>query len=246
MSFTNSGVVDVQAGTLSYVLGTGSGAGTYNVASGATFTLSNPWSFGSPASFTGAGSVNFSVSGTTFSRTAASVGSTPVSIAAAVGPFTVDATTPATFTTAHGSVAYDGTNFVYTAQAGYAGADSFSYVVRDTGGLNRPATVTVNLTVSLSSGNTAPSFEVANGTGIVLTPGPGSAVVASGNAVLVQPDGRILVAGSAQDPYTGTGQSPLVVTRYLTDGSLDTTFGSGGSVTLEGSGSGEDQALSIQ
>jgi VCBS repeat-containing protein len=156
VSFTNSGVVDVQAGTLSYVLGTGSGAGTYNVASGATFTLSTPWSFGSPASFTGAGSVNFSVSGTTFSRTAASVDSTPVSIVAADGPFTVDAATPATITTAHGSVSYDGTNFVYTPVGGFSGTDSFSYVVRDTGLLNRPATVTVNLTVTASAANQPP------------------------------------------------------------------------------------------
>jgi uncharacterized delta-60 repeat protein len=52
---------------------------------------------------------------------------------------------------------------------------------------------------------------------------------AGGSAVMVQPDGKILVAGS-------TGRSPsgdFVLVRYRTDGSLDSSFGTGGIVTTD-------------
>lgn len=60
--------------------------------------------------------------------------------------------------------------------------------------------------------------------GIVTTPvGDGDAV---GNAVTVQPDGRIVAAG-----YMGvSGAYDIVLVRYNTDGSLDGSFGSGGIV----------------
>jgi uncharacterized delta-60 repeat protein len=44
-------------------------------------------------------------------------------------------------------------------------------------------------------------------------------------AVAIQPDGKIVVAGSSLDDFA--------VARYNTDGSLDTTFGSGGKVTTD-------------
>jgi uncharacterized delta-60 repeat protein len=47
-------------------------------------------------------------------------------------------------------------------------------------------------------------------------------------AVAVQPDGKIVVAGTAF--VEGTGQDFALV-RYMPDGSLDTTFGAGGKVT---------------
>ena len=51
------------------------------------------------------------------------------------------------------------------------------------------------------------------------------------NALAIQPDGRIVVAGFAQ--LAGTGGTPRVVAvaRYRSDGQPDTTFGNGGSVT---------------
>lgn len=51
------------------------------------------------------------------------------------------------------------------------------------------------------------------------------------NAIAIQPDGRIVVAGFAQ--LAGTGGTPRVVAlaRYRSDGQPDTTFGNGGAVT---------------
>ncbi len=50
---------------------------------------------------------------------------------------------------------------------------------------------------------------------------------ASANAVALQPDGKILVAGSVR---TGSGTKGFLA-RYDADGALDTSFGSGGTVT---------------
>ncbi|HJU26492.1 MAG TPA: delta-60 repeat domain-containing protein [Rhodanobacteraceae bacterium] len=63
--------------------------------------------------------------------------------------------------------------------------------------------------------------------GRVTTDFPGLAAVVS--AVLVQPDGKILVAGGAFPLFTFLGNFELA--RYNPDGSLDTSFGSGGIVT---------------
>ncbi|HEX4150048.1 MAG TPA: delta-60 repeat domain-containing protein, partial [Pirellulales bacterium] len=46
------------------------------------------------------------------------------------------------------------------------------------------------------------------------------------NAIAIQPDGKIVVTGSAYNWDTGTSQ--FATARLNTDGSLDTTFGSGG------------------
>jgi uncharacterized delta-60 repeat protein len=64
-----------------------------------------------------------------------------------------------------------------------------------------------------------------NGAGYVTTAG-----ASNGNAVLIQPwDGKIVVAGDIQQ--TRHGQSAIMgLVRYNADGSLDSTFGSGGTV----------------
>ena len=59
------------------------------------------------------------------------------------------------------------------------------------------------------------------GDGRVTLPGGGSV-----NAVLVQPDRNIVVAGNA------SGSATMTVTRLKPDGSLDTSFGSGGTATV--------------
>ncbi|MCK6402817.1 MAG: putative Ig domain-containing protein, partial [Sphaerotilus natans subsp. sulfidivorans] len=73
--------------------------------------------------------------------------------------------------------------------------------------------------------NTAPGFVAASGQ--VITP------VSGGDdwirAMQIQDDGRILVAG--HQPGAGGGQDVLLM-RYRADGTLDTTFGSGGRVTV--------------
>ena len=63
--------------------------------------------------------------------------------------------------------------------------------------------------------------------GKVRTDFPGLAAVAS--AVVIQPDGKIVVAGGAFPLFTFAGNFELV--RYNSNGSLDTTFGNGGIVT---------------
>src|SRR5882724_5432772 len=63
--------------------------------------------------------------------------------------------------------------------------------------------------------------------GRVRTDFPGLAAVPS--AVVIQPDGKIVVAGGAFPLFTFAGD--FKVARYNTNGSLDTSFGSGGIVT---------------
>ena len=55
------------------------------------------------------------------------------------------------------------------------------------------------------------------------------------NAVLAMPDGTIVVAGSSVIP---SGPHDFVVSRYLADGSLDTTFGGGDGIVTTRVGSG--------
>ena len=61
----------------------------------------------------------------------------------------------------------------------------------------------------------------------------------SANSVTLQSDGRIVVAGQV----SGTG-ADWAVTRYSTDGSLDASFGSGGTAVIDLS-TGDDEAESI-
>src|SRR5919197_5084906 len=63
--------------------------------------------------------------------------------------------------------------------------------------------------------------------GKVQTDFPGLAAVAS--SVVVQPDGKIVVAGGAFPLFTFLGNFEVV--RYNPNGSLDTSFGNGGIVT---------------
>src|SRR5437867_955577 len=63
--------------------------------------------------------------------------------------------------------------------------------------------------------------------GKVRTDFPGLAAVPS--AVVIQPDGKIVVAGGAFPLFTFAGNFEVV--RYNSNGSLDTSFGSGGIVT---------------
>ncbi|MBV6499235.1 MAG: hypothetical protein CJBNEKGG_01686 [Prosthecobacter sp.] len=76
--------------------------------------------------------------------------------------------------------------------------------------------------------------------GIVLT------TVGSGGearAIILQPDGKIIVAGSASI----SGSSDFVVVRHLSDGGLDPSFGSGGIATFAvGSGADTGNAAALQ
>ena len=64
------------------------------------------------------------------------------------------------------------------------------------------------------------------------------------NAVLLQPDGRIVVAGYGQDRFSN---GFFVLARYEANGSLDATFGAGGWMTTDFPGSREQaNALALQ
>jgi uncharacterized delta-60 repeat protein len=60
------------------------------------------------------------------------------------------------------------------------------------------------------------------------------------NDVLVQPDGKVVAAGTTT-PAGGTGDFAL--TRYLADGTVDATFGTGGTVTTDASGTGAPDSV---
>lgn len=78
--------------------------------------------------------------------------------------------------------------------------------------------------------------------GRVTTDFPGLAAVAS--AVLVQPDGKILVAGGAFPLFTFLGNFELA--RYNPDGSLDAAFGDNGIVTTRFPHGSYSFALALQ
>jgi uncharacterized delta-60 repeat protein len=69
--------------------------------------------------------------------------------------------------------------------------------------------------------------------GVVTTPFPKAADGAAADAVLVEPNGDILVGGQAEVPGT-TRNQPVValgaLARYTAGGTLDTSFGNGGIV----------------
>ncbi|MFZ5538249.1 MAG: WD40 repeat domain-containing protein [Pseudomonadota bacterium] len=75
---------------------------------------------------------------------------------------------------------------------------------------------------------------------VVTAIGSGSNANDLGEAVALAPDGKIVVAGSS---YTGATWDFSLV-RYNADGTLDTTFGSGGKVTTA-IGAGEDRANAL-
>lgn len=67
------------------------------------------------------------------------------------------------------------------------------------------------------------------------------------NAIAIQADGKIVVAGSARRGGVFTGVDEFALARYNPDGTLDSTFGTGGRVTTDFFGSGDDaRAIAIQ
>ncbi|MFJ4651285.1 hypothetical protein ACIP5Y_08415 [Nocardia sp. NPDC088792] len=65
-----------------------------------------------------------------------------------------------------------------------------------------------------------------------------------GNGVAIQPDGRIIVVGSTQDPSQGDN---FAVLRYTTDGKLDPAFGVGGKVSTDFGGKSDiAKAVAVQ
>jgi uncharacterized delta-60 repeat protein len=69
---------------------------------------------------------------------------------------------------------------------------------------------------------------------------PNQAASASADAIALQPDGRIVIAGAASTGYA----AQMALARVWPDGSLDTSFGNGGHVSTTITGA-EDRARSI-
>ena len=81
--------------------------------------------------------------------------------------------------------------------------------------------------------------------GVALTDFPGDvSLTVGGGGILLQPDGKILVAGRSSQDTTGSDFSIL---RYNTDGTLDASFGTGGVVTTAvGPGYDNAHGLALQ
>jgi uncharacterized delta-60 repeat protein len=87
------------------------------------------------------------------------------------------------------------------------------------------------------NGSLDPGFG-ADGSGKVITSFGGTD---QASAVILQPDGKIVVAGQ-----TDTGISTdFALARYMPDGSLDGTFGSGGRVTTNFTGNSDDLGSAV-
>ncbi len=111
-----------------------------------------------------------------------------------------------------------------------------------------PTAITVQGQSGSATANTALSVTVRGLPGVVDTSFAGGVVRQAvdigedyANAVAVQPDGKVLVAGSSA---TATGTWVSLV-RFMRDGTLDTSFGSNGKVVTQVGTRGNDSAQAI-
>ncbi|KQT13097.1 hypothetical protein ASG40_19865 [Methylobacterium sp. Leaf399] len=152
-----------------------------------------------------------------------------------------DGTTPvvSNLSVDHGAIVADGSGgYTVTPAADYNGPLTISYWVGD-GTASIPAT----LSTTLAAVNDAPSFNGV-GTGKVLTPVGAGSGSDMGRSVVVQADGKIVVAGQGVGP---SGTNDFAVVRYDRNGSLDTTFGTGGKIlTPVGTGSDIGRSVFVQ
>jgi uncharacterized delta-60 repeat protein len=125
--------------------------------------------------------------------------------------------------------------------------DSANAVVRQSDGKYVVAGVSgteTNRLVALARYNPDGSLDTAFGTGgkVLTSVGAPSVTVLS---PLVQPDGRVVVAGGAGPDVAASPQTGFLLARYNLDGDLDTTFGTGGLVHTDFPGGGIDVARAV-
>ena len=96
-----------------------------------------------------------------------------------------------------------------------------------------------------TNGQLDTSFGTGGQETIPISPNGGVSIEDTGNAVAIQPDGKILIAGSTEEP--GNVQV-FTVLRLMPNGSLDSTFGIGGvqTVAFPGSASAAANAIALQ
>src|SRR5438034_273599 len=97
------------------------------------------------------------------------------------------------------------------------------------------AVLTMPLAACANPGDLDPSFGTG---GKVTTPSGSNGYI---NALVLQPDGKLVAAGS-----TSTGSWAFALVRYTADGSLDGSFGTGGTVTTQIGSSNLAYALVLQ
>ena len=68
---------------------------------------------------------------------------------------------------------------------------------------------------------------------------------ADANAIVLQADGKFVVAGTASDSGTRPNATDIAVARYNPDGSLDSTFGTAGETAIPFSGSATEQGNAL-
>ncbi len=68
---------------------------------------------------------------------------------------------------------------------------------------------------------------------------------AQANGIVLQPDGKLVVAGSASDTTTRPVATDFALARYNSDGTLDASFGSGGQTAIPFSDSATEQANAL-
>ncbi len=107
--------------------------------------------------------------------------------------------------------------------------------------VGRSSAATTGADFSLARYNADGSLDITFGTaGRVVTDFAGREDEA--RAVVVEPDGKIVVAGASAPTGTTVHNTPagseIALARYNADGTLDTTFGQGGRVLTDGGGTG--------
>jgi uncharacterized delta-60 repeat protein len=115
---------------------------------------------------------------------------------------------------------------VYQGDANFSGTDTLTMRTNDGGntGTGGAKTDTDTVAIKVKPVNDAPIFANPGDGGVQTDFGSWD----FGRAVAVQPDGKILVAGTTSNQATD-----FALARYNADGSLDTSFGTGGKVTTD-------------
>jgi len=131
---------------------------------------------------------------------------------------------------------FNKTGIVTTSAVGTISATAMSVAMQPDGKIVATGSTHNGTTTNfaLTRYNTDGSLDTAFGTGGIVTTAIGTSS-SSANSVVIQSDGKIVAAGSTND---------FALVRYNTDGSLDTSFGTGGIVTTD-IGTDSDVARSI-
>ncbi|MFO1200867.1 MAG: tandem-95 repeat protein [Burkholderiaceae bacterium] len=128
-----------------------------------------------------------------------------------------------------------GPTLYYVSDANWSGSASFTYTARDdVGGVSAAATGSI----TVQSVDDTPNF--LKGDGLLLQ--PVGTHDAFGQSVVVQSDGKVVVAG-----YAGNGvDDDFAVVRFNADGTPDAGFGSGGKVTVPFAGTDQAYRVAVQ